>query len=305
MMQMIINFFYKAFFLISTIPFLVAERVPQSKKLALIPHYQDSEYSGPKAVGGVENQEIDEASGLAFSRTMPGIIYTHNDSGGEPMIYMMDTLGKDKGAIKIEGVKNRDWEDVAVGPGDKKDISYVYIGEIGDNDGKYSDVKIFRFPEPKHWRASFTVQPEVLTLTYPDGPRDAETLLVDPVSTDIFILSKRDSTNILYKVPQSAFEQGEFEMERVMDLPITMSVAGDISADGSQILIKTYFAVFYWKRERGESIPEALKKDPLILPYKPEPQGEAIGFHPSGKSYFTVSETRFGIKPELYRYDKK
>ena len=149
------------------------------------------------------------------------------------------------------------------------------------------------------------VEPEILKLSYPDGAKDAETLMVDPISKDIFILTKRDSLNILYKTTQEAFESKEAVLEKVMELPFTMSVAGDISVDGKEILIKNYFTVYYWKRNVNETIAQALARDPLILPYKPEPQGEAISFHPNGKSYFTLSEKRFNIEPVLYRYNRK
>ncbi|SDZ46977.1 MULTISPECIES: hypothetical protein [Rhodonellum] len=295
----------KVIFVLATVPYLVSEKIPQSKNLPIIPHYQDEVFSGPKAIGQLANKKINEASGLAFSRSHKGIVYTHNDSGHEPYVYLTDTLGKDRGIIKLKGVKNRDWEDIAVGPGPDKKLSYVYVGEIGDNNGVHKNIKIFRFPEPKNVQLRMEIKPETLTLTYPDGPKDAETLMVDPRSGDFFIVSKRDSTNTLYRAPKKAFEKEQYVLEKVMELPFTMAVAGDISADGSQILIKNYFTVFYWERKNGESIPEALGRKPLILPYKTEPQGEAIGFHPSGNSYFTLSEKSFGIAPVLYRYDKK
>lgn len=295
----------KVIFVLATFPYLVSEKIPQSKILPLIPQYQDEVFSGPKPMGSLRNKKIDEASGLAFSRIHKGLIYTHNDSGHDPNVYITDTMGKDKGIIQLKGVKNRDWEDIAVGPGPDKKRSYIYVGEIGDNNGSYKNIKIFRFPEPKTIGLRLEVKPETLVLTYPDGPKDAETLMVDPRSGDIFIVSKRDSTNTLYRAPKKAFEKEQYVLEKVMELPFTMAVAGDISADGSQILIKNYFSVFYWERKNGETIPEALNRKPKILPYKPEPQGEAIGFHPSGNSYFTLSEKRFGIDPVLYRYDKK
>jgi hypothetical protein len=304
-MNTLFNYLFKAYLIFVSIPFWVSQKVPESKELSFIPTYADSIFSGPKKAGDLKNKEIDEASGIAFSRTHLGIIYTHNDSGGEPLVYLIDTLGKDKGSIRLKGIRNRDWEDIAVGPGPDPKLTYIYVGEIGDNKALYSSIKIFRFPEPKSLKEEMEVEPEVLKLTYPDGPRDAETLMVDPISKDIFIVSKRDSVNILYRAPQSAFSKKDFELEKIMNLPFTMSVAGDISVDGKQILIKNYFTVFYWERKEGESVPEALKRNPIILPYKPEPQGEAIAFHPNGKSYFTLSETRFNIKPVLYRYNKK
>ncbi|RZS96814.1 hypothetical protein [Cecembia calidifontis] len=295
----------KSFLLFLALPFLIAERIPQAKKLPMIPSYQDSLYTGPKSMGKIHNRAIDEASGLVFSRKHSGILYTHNDSGGEPVIYLLDTIGRHIGEINLVGVKNRDWEDIAIGPGPDPERKYIYVGEIGDNDGRYKQIKIFRIPEPDVLEKEMQAKPEVLVLQYPDGPRDAETLMVDPITQDIFILSKRDSVNILYRVPQSAFSQGEYTLQKVMELPFTMSVAGDIADDGSKIIIKNYFTVFYWERKPGETVPDALKRQAKILPYKPEPQGEAIAFDPVGLSYFTLSETRFNIHPVLYRYDKK
>ncbi|MGY6545725.1 hypothetical protein [Arthrospiribacter ruber] len=299
-------YLFKAFLIFVSLPFLISQRIPQAKYLPLIPMYQDSLFSGPKTVGKLENKAIDEASGLVASQKHPGILYSHNDSGGDPHVFLLDTLGKDRGKIILDGVRNRDWEDIAVGPGPQKDVSYIYVGEIGDNNAVYPEIQIHRFPEPKGIDKTHKVQPEILTLVYPDGPRDAETLMVDPITHDIFILSKRDSANVLYRTTQESFgKKGKVELEKVMSLDFTMSVAGDISADGTKILIKNYLAVFYWERNPGESIPDALMRNPVILPYKPEPQGEAIAFHPNGQTYFTLSEKRFQIEPVLYRYDKK
>jgi hypothetical protein len=295
----------KSFLLFLALPLLISERIPQTKKLPLIPTYQDTLFTGPKGMGKLQNKTIDEASGLAFSRIHPGTLYTHNDSGGDPVIYMIDTKGRHVGEVKLLGVENRDWEDIAIGPGSEQDRDYIYVGEIGDNKAQYDQIKIFRIPEPKVLEKKLEMKPEILILNYPDGAKDAETLMVDPITQDIFILSKRDSVNILYRAPQTAFTQGEYVLERVMELPFTMSVAGDISADGSQIIIKNYLMVFYWEREEGETVPEALRRKAKILPYKPEPQGEAIAFDPQGNAYYTLSEIRSKIQPVLYRYDKK
>ena len=298
-------FIMKGFLLFLSLPLWISEKVPQAKLLPLVPDFQDTLFYGPQTMGKIQNKAIDEASGLAFSRQHSGLLYTHNDSGGKPVLFLIDTLGRSVGEITLLDVKNRDWEDIAVGPGPKHDTHYVYVGEIGDNIAKHNHIAIFRFPEPKNIEQHMEIIPEKLKLRYPDGPKDAETLMVDPISKDIFILSKRDSANILYRVPQSAFSKKEYVMERVMELPFTYSTAGDISADGSQIVIKNYFTVFYWQRKDGESVPEALKRDPLILPYKPEPQGEAIAFDPKGQAYYTLSESRFNVRPVLYRYNKK
>lgn len=286
-------------------PSMLMLNIPQPKMVKLEKKAVQNLFTNQISIGALENAEIDEASGLVFSRTHEGLIYTHNDSGGGRKVYVIDSLGKGMGVFKLKGVWNRDWEDIAVGSGPDPKLNYVYVGDIGDNLAKFTNIFIYRFPEPEQFIEGMEVEPEILKLTYPDGAKDAETLMVDPISKDIFILSKRDSLNILYKTTQEAFENKEAVLEKVMELPFTMSVAGDISLDGKEILIKNYFTVYYWKRNENETVGQALARDPLILPYKPEPQGEVIAFHPNGKSYFTVSEKRFNIEPVLYRYNRK
>jgi hypothetical protein len=297
-------YFVQFLLIFYSLPLFFSLNTPQPYFIHKFVIQADTVFTGPKRIGELENAKIDEPSGLAFSHVHSGIFYTHNDSGGKALLYLTDTLGKHKGLIKLKEVWNRDWEDIAVGPGPEEGVSYVYVGEIGDNSQKYKSIRLYRFPEPEVLHDSLEVFPEMVKLTYPDGAKDAETLLLDPITKDVFILTKRDSVNGLYRVPQEAWGQEKFEMEKVMDLPIAMAVGGDISKDGKAILIKNYFVVYYWERYPEENIMDALARNPTILPYKPEPQGEAIGFTPSGNSYFTLSEKRFGIAPVLYRYNK-
>lgn len=303
-MKFYIDLILKIIFAFSILPFLIAEKIQTKFTIRLDPQVVDTLYSQPQAVSKLENKEIDEASGLAFSWTNPNILYTHNDSGGDPVVFMLDTMGNDKGKIFLEGVSNRDWEDIAIGPGQKSNESYIYVGDIGDNRAKYNEIRLYRFPEPRVWQKEITVKPETIKLKYPDGARDAETLMVDPLSGDLFILSKRDSSNTLYTVAADKLWEntGVKTMEKVMKLPITMSTAGDISKDGRQIVIKNYWVIYYWDRKEGESVPEALARKPILLPYTPEPQGEAITFSPDGNGYFTLSEKRLRVEPVLYKY---
>lgn len=264
----------------------------------------DSLFLPGQRVKEISEPALEEVSGIVFSHIHPNLLYMHVDSGGESAVFLMDSLGKSLGKITLLDTPNRDWEDITVGPGPKGE-SYVYLGEIGDNAGIYPEIKLYRFPEPKKPGNYLEIEPEVAVLNYPDGAKDAETLMVDPWTGEIYILSKRDEKNTLYRVPSDAFSKKASVLEELIKLPFSSAVAGDISADGTQILIKNYFAVYYWERKKGESLTDALSRMPVRLPYVPEPQGEAIGFSPSGKSYYTISEKRFNIQPSLYRYPSK
>lgn len=261
----------------------------------------DTLYTSSIAIREISNPKMEEISGLAFGKLNPGLIYVHTDSGGESAVYILDSLGNELGKITLLGVENRDWEDIAVGPGADGE-SYIYVGEIGDNLAAHDEISVFRIPEPKVILPEMQISPEKVRLIYPGGARDAETLMIDPVTADLFIVSKRDSVNTLYKLPADDFANGKGALEELIKLPLTGATGGDISQDGSQILIKNYFSTYYWERKSGESISEALARSPVKLPYIPEPQGEAIGFQPDGKAYYTISEKRFEITPVLYRY---
>ncbi|WP_268034450.1 hypothetical protein [Algoriphagus sp. PAP.12] len=253
----------------------------------------------------IRNPILEEISGIAFSKLHPNLIYAQTDSGGEPAVYLLDSLGNELGKIMLKGVKNRDWEDIAVAEGpDGK--CYIYVAEIGDNAAVHPSVFIYKIPEPLSIREISEVKPEIMELEYPGGARDAETLLVDKQDGKIYILSKRDKKNNLYSVNWDKFGKDKaIELDKEIELPITSSVGGDISFQADQILIKNYLAIYYWKRASGQSIVEALEETPISLPYVPEPQGESIGFSPNGRSFFTLSEKRFNINPVLYRYSSK
>ena len=242
-------------------------------------------------------------SGLVVSHRYPNRLYVHTDSGGEAAVFVLDTLGNELGKLDLSGLSNRDWEDIAVGPG-PNGSSYIYVAEIGDNEAKYDQIYLYRFLEPELLQAIPSAAIDRVSLQFPGGPKDAESFLVDPISGELYLVSKRETKNTLYRVPADGFEKGNALLEKLHSFDFTSSVAADVSRDGSQILIKNYLQVFYWTRQANQSLSEALQAPPLRLPYIPEPQGEAIGFNFKGDAYFTLSEKRNGIVPTLYRYPK-
>jgi hypothetical protein len=264
----------------------------------------DSLFLAGIPLGKLVNPLLEEVSGLVVSQRYPNRLYVHTDSGGEAAVFVLDTLGDELGRLDLPGLKNRDWEDIAIGPG-PNGSSYIYLAEIGDNEAKHEEIYLYRFVEPELLQAIPSTAIDQVRLQFPGGPKDAETLLADPITGTLFIVSKREPKNAVYQVPAMAFEKGSAILEKTHEFDFNSSVAGDISKDGSQILIKTYLAVFYWKRTEKQSLVEALKLAPMRLPYVPEPQGEAIGFNFKGDAYFTLSEKRNGVTPTLYRYPKK
>ncbi|KAA3656521.1 MAG: hypothetical protein DWQ10_15220, partial [Calditrichaeota bacterium] len=198
--------------------------------------------------------------------------------------------------------------DIAVGPRPDPNLSYIYLADIGDNDRKRNVRSILRIPEPTLSPGTKTSQKIIhnfdkIRFSFPDGPRDAETLLLDPQTLDLFIISKRDANAHVYKIAYPQKTESINKALHVASIRMTMVVSGDISQDGSGILLKTYGSVYYWKRHRGESIQQVLNRKGKRIDYFPEPQGEAICWAPFQTGYFTLSEELLGIPCRLVYYD--
>mgnify|MGYP001627114640 CR=1 FL=1 len=274
-----------------------------------------------KNIAPLQDKSINEASGVAASRKHIGMIWTHNDSGDKPRLFLLDTAGQTRMVVHLYGARNRDWEDMAVGPGPDSSQHYVYVGEIGDNLAVNRIKVIYRFPEPEITANEVVITKlDSIRFVYPDGNRDAETLLVDPLSLDIYILSKREKNLHLYRLayPQPVTEiiTAELLTDRLTFNSLgeergynpryyNQIVSGDISPDGKEILIKDYSSVYYWQRDSSQSVLEVMLTKPYLLPYVPEARGEAIAFAADGSGYYTLSEVADGKIPYLIFYRRK
>lgn len=260
--------------------------------------------TAPEILGHLTTDEIREASGIASSVPLKGFYWTHNDSGNKPEVYLLNSKGVLVSTIKLEDVSNRDWEDIAEGIGPVKGKSYVYVGDIGDNAGIRKHIRIYRFPEPEKVPGEEeTITPDVLTLKFPNGPRDAESLMIDPISKQIYIVSKREKEVSLYKTKQLFFKDGDkVVLEKLINLPYSWVTSGDISKDGHHIVIKTLTTIYYWHRNSNESVEDAMAKPAKELPYVVEKQGEGITITPNNDGYVTISE---GKNAPIYFYKWK
>ncbi len=276
-------------------------------------------------MGDVENPGLSEASGLAASRVNPGYFWSHNDSGNPNVLYYFDDKGKGLRTFELTGTQNRDWEDMAI-VGESDGSATVYVADFGDNNAVYADYTIYWFKEPvvNSGTSSKISSVNFLKFKLPDGARDMECLLIDQKTKDIFIVSKRENNKRLYKIPASsvtpsASVQAEFVQELTFSIPVIADprvasvnyiTGGAVSTDNSEILIKNYFEMNYWKRSSGESIPSALKRPPIKVTYAginsdgtgQEVQGEAVSFAADGSGYYTLGE---GDAARLYFYKKK
>lgn len=263
--------------------------------------------------GYLQDREMDETSGIAASDINEDLYYIHNDSGDTSRFFAIKPDGHLVSTIYFKGDLNEelgvhDCEDIAVGPGPDSGKSYVYMGDIGDNYSVRKYITVYRMEEQASWADDKTihqVKPVPVHFKYPDGPKDAETLMIDPIEKLIYIVSKRQDSVGVYTSPLNYNPDDTLVLTRRCRLhfsgykPFKWITAGDISKDGTQVLLKNYVNVFYWKRKPGEHIWQTLLRPRRELPYTQEKQGEGIGFTPDGKGYYCVSE---GVYTPIYYY---
>lgn len=252
---------------------------------------------------------IDEASGLTESANLNGYLWTNQDSGAPNSLYLISKDGKSIKEYNVPGSENHDWEDITSGPGPNSGVNYLYIGDIGNNNPPMTETNIiYRIPEISDLNGSFqSSQLEKIKFRYPDGPRDAETLLLDPNTRDIFIISKESAQTGIYRLPYPQSTSEIITAEKTGIIPsVATATSGDISVSGDEIAIRTYVSVFYWTRKEGETVSQTLSqnaKKQLLVAL--EPQGEGICFDRQSSGFYTISEKGSASSVTLNYYKRK
>lgn len=274
---------------------------------SMIPATAQAQTGEMRLVAKLDEKRVTESSGVAVSRRNPGIIWTHNDSGDGPYVYATDRKGRAIAVVTVAGVKAVDWEDMAVGPGPDGEPA-LYMGDIGDNNANRANAAIIRVPEPKI-DASRTGQNVTTMLAhrfpfvYPDGPHDAETLLVHPKTGEVTIVTKLDSgVSGVYRYPGVLQRDRMVTLEKVGEVrfanPLRISgrnvgklaTGGAWSPDGKRVAIRTYTDGFEWTVRPGEQLKEALKRKPRKLDVPWLGQYESICYDSAGKTFYFTCE---------------
>lgn len=264
-------------------------------------------FASGETVGRVQAPNLTEISGVAMSRKNQGVLWVHNDSGHAAELFALAQEGHTLAQYAVDGARNADWEDLALGPGPEPGESYLHIGDIGGNRRERLDFIVYRVREPKVLTGDRPIvhgslPATLLKFTYPDGHHDAETLFFDPKSAgDMYVVTKdRRGTSLVYRArgPIADSSVNALELVASLQLPKTgergsdQATSGTISPSGAYVLIKTYTQLFLWVRRDGASIADTLRAPACRLPLVREEQGEALTFAPDGTGYLTTSEGR-------------
>lgn len=286
-------------------------------------HIAEPAFLGPVQAGRLAWPPRNETSGIAASHRASDLLWVHDDSNGAPVLYGVSAQGNRRGALRINGVRNIDWEDVAAFELDGK--AWLLVGDIGDNEAKRRNVQLHLVEEPAPDRlkpeAEIVVSPTATwKLTYEDGAHDCESLAVDPVERAIYLMTKREAKPRLYRVALPAGLKDAELVARlagtVPHLPQPNSLQSvfknhlgafrgwpcgmDFAPDGSEAVVVTYGDALIFPRQKGESWPDALARAPVELAPHALEQAEAICFSRDGTTVYVASEDQ----RKLLRYDR-
>ena len=279
------------------------------------------DYAAPVVLARLEDRDVTESSGLAASRQAPGIFWTHNDSDGGPYIYAFDRRGKRRGVWRVSAARARDWEDIATGPGPEPGRQYLYVGDIGDNEGGRTEIVVYRFAEPAVAPADSATtkaspgqleSAEVFRLKYPDGAHDAETLMVHPRTGDLYVVTKQGfGAAGVYKLkaPLPAAKVDTLAFVGNVSAPGPFGgvfTGGDISPDGARVVLCDYASGYELRLPSGRAGPDfdAVWKQPLApLDLGPRRQGEAVCYSHDGAAVLATTEGRHPPLIEVRRAD--
>jgi hypothetical protein len=240
----------------------------------------------PDLVVRLHDPAITESSGLVVGTALPRVLWTHDDGGSVADVYGVDErTGQTVARVRLGGIDPYDPEALAPGR-DTAGRPALYLGDLGDNSLRRHDVSVFRVAEPSR-RARVVEAPTWWHLTYPDGPHDAEALLVDPRDQRLYIATKGVLGGGLYVAPRTLRTDRPNPLTQVAEVPVLVT-DGAFLPDG-RFALRTYADLHVYDRP-GHEI--------AALPLPAQQQGESVAVEAGGRSVLVGSE---GVDSPVYR----
>jgi hypothetical protein len=224
--------------------------------LALTTGDQAAERVVLQPLGSLRHPAIREASGLVASRRHPGVFWVHNDSGNPAVLYAVE---RDGSLVREYPVRapNLDWEDLAA-----DDSGHLYIGDIGNNNGRLPLRAIYRIDEPDPGKESPGDEPWPVTSTwyyrFPKGKRfDAEGLFIDGQRAILVAktFDEREAELFAIRLDVPAPLARPVLPERLGTLPgfVEPATGASLAADGLHLAVCSYNVARVYRRDRSDT----------------------------------------------------
>ncbi len=220
------------------------------------PAYGDTAHGTP--LFAFAGDDVVESSGLV---DRGGTVLTVNDSGDDAVVYGVDaatgrTTTRTTYADAVTDVE-------ALAPGAH---GTVWSGDIGDNRADRDDVSVYRV------RPTGGARPgQRYRLAYPDGPRDAETLLVQPRTQRVFVVSKSVFGGTVYAAPRRLRTGDRPNRLTAFARVPGLVTDGAFWPDGRHVVLRTYDSATVY------TFPGFQPTGTVRLPAQPQGEGISVG----------------------------
>jgi hypothetical protein len=232
---------------------------------------------GGRPLFAFTDRGIAESSGLVDTGR---VVYTVNDSGSAPVLYAVDPrTGDTTGRTTYTPDEVEDVEALAPGR-----AGTVWVADVGDNRRSREHVSLYRA------RPGASTAAPRFNLVYPDGPRDAETLLSHPRSGRLFVVSKTVFGGTVYVVPVGTRPGSTVTMRRFAQVP-GLITDGAFLPDGRHVVLRSYATATVF------TFPGFEPRGTFDLPE--QRQGEAVSVGPRGRVLLSSE----GVGAEVLRVD--
>jgi hypothetical protein len=235
--------------------------------------------AGAPVPGGFtpSDPRIDEASGMVVSQSHPDTVWILNDSGDSARLFAVSTTdGHTEGVVTLTGARNVDWEALAISPGTPQ--AQLWVGDVGDNDSVRGSVQVYRLPEPAQVSGAVADWTR-FDLQYPDGAHDAETLLVDPSTQRLYVVTKGLLGGAVYEAPPQLQTERTNQLTKIGSAPLLIT-DGAYRSDGS-VVLRSYLSGFVRSDVTASSRP---------FPLPRQRQAESLAVIGDGREAYVGSE---------------
>ncbi len=275
-----------------------------------------TEYGTPEELCKLQQEKIDESSGLAASNRHPGLLWTHNDSGDKPRLFAFDMQGKHRGTSYLRGADARDWEDMGsfvVG-----ENACLFVADVGGNiKPERENYVIYVAREPESPKKDCPIIQRI-QFVYDDGAvHDCEAVALDvdrrefllfekhgidlqtnahATPSNVWLIewdtTKRQQRTVARKIGSIDIPpiQIPFFAEKIRLGARNAVTAADISPDGRRAIVATYLGGLEICRMPNQDWAQAIKNPSYRVFLPPRRQGESVCYGTDGVTLFLTSE---------------
>ncbi len=249
----------------------------------------------------------DEASGAAVSARTPGAYFLVDDAPGTSEVVAVNATGELLGRTAVDGMSAENAEALSSGPCGAPPLpgppaaTCLYVGDIGDNRARRGSIAVYRMAEPAvNAPDTGPVPADEWRYTYPDGPHNAESMLIDADGSILVITKPARAGSPPHRMYRGAPGGGEMVLLREFRPPdatpafrtmITGNVVTDIAAGPGRVLLLTYDEVQQYTAPTPSaplsSFPDWPHRE---LPLGGLPQAEGVAPATDGCGYVVASE---------------